>query len=157
MRTELSHIEGRIFDLLHSNRARHINVGERRKRVIELETMLDHWYGRIPTPFQMEEVGSTLDFHELLAMSEIYHSYLLAMLQTHQVFGQSGEIVKHIGSVSHLFAKKQNMRGDHDTPQQSRDNEVDIVPPDSWTKCVQVCRGCINLCFNTCISNTVIR
>ncbi|RSM15872.1 hypothetical protein CEP52_000414 [Fusarium oligoseptatum] len=139
---ELAYIEGKVYDLLYSNRANKVHGPERKRRVLRLQTMLDQWYERIPTVFHIENVSATVGPSQLVQMTKMHHSFLLAEVMTHGIYSHNADWVKRISSFSRAAI------GDLDEGFGSpkcgmRDQEPPL--PDGWTKCVDISRGCMKL------------
>ncbi|KAJ4247134.1 hypothetical protein NW762_013272 [Fusarium torreyae] len=90
-RVELAYIEGKVYDLLYSNRATKVQGNERQQRVLRLQAMLDQWYERIPTVFHIEHVASTVGPSQLVQMTKMHHAFLLTESVFDKVYVESGE------------------------------------------------------------------
>ncbi|KAL2682407.1 hypothetical protein Neosp_006858 [[Neocosmospora] mangrovei] len=99
-RVELAYIEGKVYDLLYSNRATKVRGPERKRRVLRLQAMLDQWYERIPAVFHIENVAATVGPSQLVQMTKMHHSFLLAEVMTHGIYSHNADWVKRISSFS---------------------------------------------------------
>lgn len=144
MRLDLSHIQGKIYDLLYSNRSHRAPPEERKRRVRQLSTMLAQWYERIPSAFRIEHAASTVGEAELVQMVKLHHAYLHAMVHVHGVYSSDAEWVGKVGSLSRVAISE------FATQMQGKImgcNTESQHPPeqDGWAECVEVARGCMKL------------
>lgn len=141
-RVELAYIEGKVYDLLYSNRATKVRGPERKRRVLRLQAMLDQWYERIPAVFHIENVAATVGPSQLVQMTKMHHSFLLAEVMTHGIYSHNADWVKRISSLSR--AAIEDLDEGFGTPKcKMREQEPPL--PDGWTKCVEISRGCMKL------------
>lgn len=146
MRLELAHIQGKVFDLLYSTRSLKTKGTERQERVSRLEDMLDKWYGRVPTAFQIENVAATVNLGDLLQLTKMHHAYLLAEVMTHGLYSHNADWVQRISSVSRVAMRELAIVQDRHTKCL---DEQHAPLPSGWAKCVEVSRGCMKL-FQHC-------
>ncbi|KAF7561067.1 hypothetical protein G7046_g3059 [Stylonectria norvegica] len=143
MRVELSHIEGQVYDLLYSNRAGKVKGQERQRRVDRLQAMLDQWYRRVPTVFQIEHVASTVGPSELLQITKMHHAFLLAEVMTHGIYSRNADWVARISSFSR--AAIDDMGHGLNTYGAGCQLSQPAPLPAGWEKCVNISRGCMKL------------
>ncbi|KAM5353584.1 hypothetical protein ACJ41O_000234 [Fusarium nematophilum] len=144
-RVELAHIQGKIYDLLYSNRASKVRGQERQRRVVRLQSMLDQWYDRIPAVFHIEHVASTVGPSQLVQMTKMHHAFLLAEVMTHGIYSHSADWVMRISSISR--AAISNMKNPPDGFGSANCNGEKAPPPlpEGWSRCVEISRGCMKL------------
>ncbi|KAJ4123090.1 hypothetical protein NW768_010083 [Fusarium equiseti] len=135
-RVELAYIEGKVYDLLHSNRASRITPQERKRRVAHLQTMLDQWYERIPTAFHIEYVVATVGPSQLVQMTKMHHAFLLTEVMIHGIYSYNKDWQKRVTS----FGKEAISGSD-----QFGRNKEQAPLPEGWNQCVDVSRGCMKL------------
>ncbi|KAF4503214.1 NADH oxidase [Fusarium agapanthi] len=82
-RVELAYIQGKVYDLLYSNRSSKATAQERQRRVSRLQSMLDQWYERIPNVFHIEHVAATVGPSQLVQMTKMHHAFLLTEVMIH--------------------------------------------------------------------------
>ncbi|KAF4955580.1 hypothetical protein FGADI_4415 [Fusarium gaditjirri] len=82
-RVELAYIQGKVYDLLYSNRSNKVTAQERQRRVSRLQSMVDQWYERIPTVFHIEHVAATVGPSQLVQMAKMHHAFLLTEVMIH--------------------------------------------------------------------------
>ncbi|KAH7121423.1 fungal-specific transcription factor domain-containing protein [Dactylonectria macrodidyma] len=145
-RVELAHIEGKVYDLLYSNRATKVKGAERQQRVARLQAMLDAWYERIPSVFHIENAASNVGPSQLVQLTKMHHAYLLAEVMIHGIYSHNADWVQRISSFSrsamHSTEKIPQTHGN----QTCYSNRQQSAPlPDGWSKCVEVSRGCMKL------------
>ncbi|CAH0022884.1 unnamed protein product [Clonostachys rhizophaga] len=97
MRLDLAHIQGKLYDLIYSNRSLKINAIERHARVESLQKLLTAWMARIPAAFHIEHVAATVGEIEVTHMVKFYHSYLTTITFLHGIYSQQAEWVKRVG------------------------------------------------------------
>lgn len=142
-RVELAHIEGKIYDLLCSNRASKVTGQERQRRVVRLQAMLDQWYERIPTVFHIDHVATTVGPSQLVQMTKMHHAFLLAEVMTHGIYSHNADWIKRISSFSGAAIRDfKNNQGIGSPGCQS--GQAPPLP-EGWTKCVEISRGCMKL------------
>ncbi|KAH7305833.1 fungal-specific transcription factor domain-containing protein [Stachybotrys elegans] len=144
MQVELAYIEGKISDLLHSNRSRHLKRDERQRRAAGLGAMLDQWYSRVHPSFRVDAAASTLGPTQLLLMTKLYHCYLLANICTHGVFSQASQWMERINSVDEAAADEFCRYRDNNAPTLVRAN-LEPPLPSQWDKCLELSRNCMIL------------
>ncbi|KAM0425301.1 hypothetical protein ACHAPT_009357 [Fusarium lateritium] len=142
-RVELAYIQGKVYDLLYSNRASKVHGAERKRRVLRLQTMLDQWYERIPTVFHIDHVAATVGPSQLVQMTKMHHSFLLAEVMTHGIYSHNADWVKRISSFSRAAIGDLDEGFGTASKCNLRDQEPPL--PEGWTKCVDVSRGCMQL------------
>ncbi|KAM0231905.1 hypothetical protein ACHAPO_008203 [Fusarium lateritium] len=135
-RVELAYIEGKVYDLLHSNRASRITPQERQRRVAHLQSMLDQWYERIPQAFHIEHVAATVGPSQLVQMTKMHHAFLLTEVMIHGIYSYNKDWQKRISS----FGRDTISEGD-----QNGANKEQAPLPEGWNQCVDVSRGCMKL------------
>ncbi|CAM1501196.1 Fc.00g103580.m01.CDS01 [Cosmosporella sp. VM-42] len=142
LRVELSYIEGRVYDLLYSNRATKIKIQERQRRVERLQIQLDQWYGRIPSVFQIDHVAQTVGPSQLIQMTKMHHAFLLAEVMTHGIYSRDADWVTRVSTFSRAAIDELS-----NSALGNRSCYHDQTPPlpEGWTKCVDVARGCMKL------------
>ncbi|KAI1017245.1 hypothetical protein LB505_001945 [Fusarium chuoi] len=144
-RVELAYIQGKVYDLLYSNRSSKVTAQERQRRVSRLQTMLDQWYERIPTVFHIEHVAATVGPSQLVQMTKMHHAFLLTEVMIHGIYSHNAEWVKRISSFSRAtitsVGNLENRGFDGAGKCQ------DQAPPlaEGWNHCVDVSRGCMKL------------
>ncbi|KAF4960609.1 hypothetical protein FSARC_10423 [Fusarium sarcochroum] len=144
-RVELAYIEGKVYDLLYSNRARKVQGQERQRRVSRLQAMLDQWYERIPTVFHIEHVASTVGPSQLVQMTKMHHAFLLTEVMIHGIYSHNAEWVRRISSFSQSSIRA--MSNLENQGFAGAKCQGDHAPPltEGWSKCVDVSRGCMKL------------
>lgn len=144
MRLDLSHIQGKVYDLLYSNRSLRIPADERKRRVTQLATMLSQWYDRVPTAFRIEHASATVGEAELVQMVKMHHAYLHAMVHVHGVYSNEAEWIGLVGTLSRAaiqdFAVQ--MQGKLST---CGSEHQQAPAKQGWDECVEVARGCMKL------------
>ncbi|KAF5702267.1 transcriptional regulator [Fusarium globosum] len=144
-RVELAYIQGKVYDLLYSNRSSKVTAQERQRRVSRLQTMLDQWYERIPTVFHIEHVAATVGPSQLVQMTKMHHAFLLTEVMIHGIYSHNAEWVKRISSFSRAtIASVGNLenRG-FDGAGKCQDQAPPLA--EGWNHCVEVSRGCMKL------------
>ncbi|KAI6783993.1 putative transcriptional regulatory protein-like protein [Emericellopsis cladophorae] len=144
IRLDLSHIQGKIFDNLYSNRARKVQGAERRQRVAALSNMLEQWYARIPPAFCIEHVLSTVGESELVQMVKLHHAYLLAVVHTQGIYSSESQWFGRISSMSKSMIQDYAMTILGPTSKYATRSQE---PPmaQGWKQCVDLSRKCIRL------------
>jgi hypothetical protein len=141
---DLAHIQGKIYDLLWSNRAIKIQGLERKQRVIRLQAMLDAWRARIPTPFRVEYVSATVGPLELAQMVKLHHAFLQAVISANGIYSHQSEWMRHVSSLSRVAVRDFTLamvgHGRSDCTEHQ-------YPPDAriWEYCVDLSRKCMKL------------
>lgn len=144
LRIDLAHIQGKVYDLLYSNRSLKVRGPERERRVASLSAMLTQWYARIPTAFRIEHAAATVGDAELVQLVKMHHAYLHAIVHIHGVYSYQSEWITRVSSLSktdvHEFGV--SMQGPSSVCSTEHQN-----PPlaDGWDYCVEVSRGCMKL------------
>lgn len=82
-RVLLSHIGGKIYDELYSNRSRKLSAEARQQKIISLDRILDQWHRSIPTPLQAEHMTQTLGKVAGSLMIGLHRSYLFCLIVSH--------------------------------------------------------------------------
>ncbi|KAI5458976.1 fungal-specific transcription factor domain-containing protein [Mariannaea sp. PMI_226] len=143
-RVELSHIQGKVYDLLYSNRATKVTGLERSSRVARLQAMLDKWYDRIPPVFQIEQVIDNVGPAQLIQLTKMHHAYLLAEVMTHGIYSHNADWVKRISAFSQVTVRNLGQGTlKYGSPGWHGNQEAPL--PEGWSKCVEVSRGCMRL------------
>ncbi|KZL72843.1 fungal specific transcription factor domain-containing protein [Colletotrichum tofieldiae] len=138
-RVELSHIAGKVYDLLYSTRARKVSKYESQSRVTRLEEMLETWHGNIPSEFQLESMLQNIDALPAVHMSLLYHNYFVVTIMTHGIYSHDADWVQRISSYS-----RTTMR-DLDGATVAACSDQNAPLPAGWAKCVEMSRGCMKL------------
>ncbi|KAI9150365.1 NADH-dependent flavin oxidoreductase nadA [Paramyrothecium foliicola] len=142
-RTELAHISGKVFDLLYSNRAARMRGVERQRTVARLTGMLSNWYERLPAAFYIDNVASTLGSWELLEMTKLLHTYLLAYIMANGLYSHNSQWVRQLSSSGR--AAIQDLAIAKGPDGNLRLQEHDAPQPGAWEKCVDLSRSCMKL------------
>ncbi|GKT51416.1 fusaridione A cluster transcription factor fsdR [Colletotrichum spaethianum] len=138
-RVELSHIAGKVYDLLYSTRARKVSKQESQSRVTRLEEMLENWHRNIPSEFQKEAMLQNIDALPAVHMSLLYHNYFVVTIMTHGIYSHDADWVQRISSYS-----RTTMR-DLDGATVAACSDQNAPLPSGWAKCVELSRGCMKM------------
>ncbi|KAM0245788.1 hypothetical protein ACHAP5_005107 [Fusarium lateritium] len=144
-RVELAYIEGKVYDLLYSNRASKVKGKERQNRVSRLQSMLDQWYERIPAEFHIENVTATVGPSQLVQMTKMHHGFLLTEVMIHGIYSSNAEWMKRISSLGRSSITNMGNFDDGGKPTGAKCREQAPPLPEGWTQCVNVSRGCMKL------------
>ena len=140
LRVDLAHIEGQIYDLLCSNRASRVPPEERKRRICRLQIQLNRWYERVPPAFQIDNAATNLAPTELVIVTKMHHSYLLATVMTHGLYSHNAEWLKMFNS------RNQGAIEDLAQAMDSCATKAHTPPfPGGWSRCVELSRGCMEL------------
>ncbi|KAF5724364.1 transcriptional regulator [Fusarium mundagurra] len=144
-RVELAYIQGKVYDLLYSNRSSKVTAQERQRRVTRLQSMLDQWYERIPNVFHIEHVAATVGPSQLVQMTKMHHAFLLTEVMIHGIYSHNAEWVKRISSLSRAtITSVGNVENRYfDGAGKCQDQAPPL--PEGWNHCVDVSRGCMKL------------
>ncbi|KAH8684112.1 fungal-specific transcription factor domain-containing protein [Ilyonectria robusta] len=145
-RVELAHIEGKVYDLLYSNRAAKVKGALRHQRVARLQAMLDQWYERVPSVFHIENVAANVGPGQLVQLTKMHHAYLMAEVMTHGIYSHNADWVKRISSFSRSAIYNMQSIPNKFRNLNCMSNKEQAAPlPEGWSKCVEVSRGCMDL------------
>ncbi|KAF5576743.1 transcriptional regulator [Fusarium pseudocircinatum] len=143
-RVELAYIQGKVYDLLYSNRSSKVTAQERQRRVTRLQSMLDQWYERIPNVFHIEHVAATVGPSQLVQMTKMHHAFLLTEVMIHGIYSHNAEWVKRISSFSRAtLTSVANLETGGFGAGKCQDQAPPL--PEGWNHCVDVSRGCMKL------------
>ncbi|KAK1635349.1 fungal-specific transcription factor [Colletotrichum phormii] len=137
-RVELSHIAGKVYDLLYSTRSRKVAKSEAQLRVTRLEEMLETWRRNVPAEFQL---ASLLEYAEPLPavhLSLLYHNFFVITVMVHGIYSHDADWVQRISSYGRAAIQ------DLDGVGQPHSRQDAPLPP-GWAKCVELSRDCMNL------------
>ncbi|KAL1882322.1 hypothetical protein Daus18300_000808 [Diaporthe australafricana] len=141
-RVQLAQIQGKVYDLLFSTRARKIAAHERANRVVRLEKMLDQWRQGLPMALQADVIAksplrSNLD---MLWMATLHCTHLVCLAKIHGVYSQDTEWLKYMSKYINMPAR------DHeDIPRKETPWLRQSMLPSSWMKCLSHGRACMQL------------
>ncbi|WYZ42064.1 hypothetical protein EsH8_V_000959 [Colletotrichum jinshuiense] len=138
-RVELSHIAGKVYDLLYSTRARKVTRPEAQQRVTRLTEMLETWRRNVPGEFQLDSLLQNLDSLPAVHLSLLYHNFFVVTVMTHGIYSHDADWVQRISSYS-----RTTMR-DLDTSPVAPCSKQNAPLPLGWEKCVELSRGCMML------------
>lgn len=154
-RVELAYIEGKVYDLLYSNRASKIGGMERHRRVSHLQIMLDEWYNRIPTVFRLEQAAVNMGLAQLTQLTTMYHIYLLTQVMIHGLYSHNADWMKGVSSSSQKAIE--GLFNGPDKRTSLKYHNIQQAPlPEGWTKCVELSRGCMKLYQETTPTESVL-
>lgn len=163
LRINLAHIQGKVHDLLYSNRASKIPSPERQRRIDALQSMLDRWYGDIPPAFRVEHVaasvggvdGAGLRSPDLVEMTVLYHTFLLCVVSIHGVYSYQAEWMQKAGSLSRA-AMEDYARSMLGKGVSSCSIAEDGPGEAGWRRCVELSRGCMKLFHDTMLTERLL-
>jgi hypothetical protein len=138
-RVELAYIQGRIFDLLHSSRARKITATERQGRVSRCRSMLSDWYRKMPPGFRQDVVVDGLPRRSAQLIAALYNTYLLSLFILHGLHQESKSLVMRVRS--HAFGSQDQEPIQRLHPYSDCQNPL----PAAWADCVESSRACLKL------------
>lgn len=144
---DLAHIQGKVFELLHSTRGAKIRGSERDQRVRHLQSLLERWYNQIPPLFQIENLVSTSEPIGVMRLTRMFHEYQLAVLNLHSVYNtQDAEWVHQLSTASAVDAQNFSAM----FQQLMTPCSWGYPPPsrEGWEECVAVSRACMKLFHN---------
>jgi hypothetical protein len=144
-RVELAYIEGKVYDLLYSNRASKVKGQERQRRVSRLQSMLDQWYERIPVVFHIENVAATVGPSQLVQMTKMHHGFLLTEVMIHGIYSSNAEWMKRISSLGRSAITNMGNFDDGGKSMGAKCREQAPPLPEGWNQCLDVSRGCMKL------------
>lgn len=143
MRVDLANIQGKIYDLLYSNRSSKIGLAERQKRIAHLQALLDRWHDRIPPEFQIKTVASSTGPMELIPLTKLHHSYLLCVFMTNGVCGHDPKWVNFVGTISSSVWESRCTDNGGCNLNPSAGGMAAL--PEAWAKCVEMSRDGMQL------------
>lgn len=139
MRVELSHIGGKVYDLLYSTRARKASPQQRALRVQRLEARLRQWRQKIPARLQMDVAPQTLPQRELMQMATLYHTFLTTLVMVHGIYSHDADWVQRVSA----YGKIAMLDCD---PDRNGSCDKQLPPlPHGWAACVEASRSCMQL------------
>ncbi|KAF5650099.1 transcriptional regulator [Fusarium tjaetaba] len=144
-RVELAYIQGKVYDLLYSNRSSKVTAQERQRRVTRLQSMLDQWYERIPNVFHIEHVAATVGPSQLVQMTKMHHAFLLTEVMNHGIYSHNAEWVKRISSFSRATITSVGNLENRGFDGAGKCQDQAPPLPEGWNHCVDVSRGCMKL------------
>ncbi|RBQ97290.1 hypothetical protein FVER53590_09299 [Fusarium verticillioides] len=144
-RVELAYIQGKVYDLLYSNRSSKVTAQERQRRVTRLQSMLDQWYERIPNVFHIEHVAATVGPSQLVQMTKMHHAFLLTEVMIHGIYSHNAEWVKRISSFSRATITSVGNLENRGFGGAGKCQDQAPPLPEGWNHCVDVSRGCMKL------------
>ncbi|KAK1580575.1 fungal-specific transcription factor domain-containing protein [Colletotrichum navitas] len=139
-RVELSHIAGKVYDLLWSTRARKVAKQELQSRRARLESMLENWHSNIPAEFRMESLPDTVEALPAVHMTLLYHNYFVVTIMTHGIYSHNAEWVQGVSSHSRTV-----MRDLDGAATATEGSEGSAGLPVKWAECVELSRRCMKL------------
>lgn len=159
LRVNLAHIEGKVHDLLYSNRASKIPSPERQQRVAALQAMLDRWYGGIPYIFRLGNISPLLvSPSDLVEVTLLYHAYLLCLVSIHGIYSFQADWMGRVGSLARAavedYARSMHGIGGHGVSCTGHEE----APPglSGWQRCLEVSRGCMRLFHETRLTERLL-
>lgn len=144
-RVALSHILGRINDLLYSTRARKATRETRRMYAARLNGMLEQWLAGIPPQFQMDQVvRSTSSSIDLGHLTVLYGSYMSALVLAHGEYSNMAtdwcqEIQSYLRSCMTLGEEEDSLTA----PQEAKKSRSTL--PSLWFRWVSTARKYLHL------------
>ncbi|KAM0279205.1 hypothetical protein ACHAQH_004750 [Verticillium albo-atrum] len=85
-RTALSHIQGKIYDLLYSTRSKKASPDDRIQRREQLSNMLEQWRLQIPEQFQMANVAHMTAAANVVHMVSMHSTYMLCLVHARGIY-----------------------------------------------------------------------
>ena len=144
LRIELAYIHGIIYDLLYSARASRANEQQRNQRVTHIQMKLNQWYERIPVVFQMDHLASVVGPAELVQVTRMHHSFLIAKVMAHGFYSRDAAWIRGNKPPSTITIDDLVVTQDHFGA--ARGN-ISQNPPSQqgWEELVYISRGCMKL------------
>ncbi|WDK20861.1 fungal specific transcription factor domain-containing protein [Colletotrichum graminicola] len=140
-RVELSHIAGKVYDLLYSTRARKVAKQELQSRRTRLESMLENWHSNIPAEFRMESLMDNVEALAAVHMTLLYHNYFVVTIMTHSIYSHNAEWVQRVSSHSRTVMR--DLDGGATTATEGGEGSAGL--PVRWAECVELSRRCMKL------------
>ncbi|KAK2040721.1 fungal-specific transcription factor domain-containing protein [Colletotrichum somersetense] len=144
-RVELSHMAGKVYDLLYSTRARKASKQELQSRRAKLESMLETWHGNIPSEFRMESMLDNVEALPAVHMTLLYHNYFVVTVTTHGIYSRTAECVQRVSSCSQTAMREFEEARRATTTEGSEGQAGARKLPSKWSECVELSRGCMKL------------
>lgn len=144
LRVDLAHIEGKIYHMLYSGRARKVQKSEQESRVANLQMMLDKWYARVPVVFKIGDATSTVSDINLVQITNLHHTYLLCHFWIHGVYSYKAEWLQRASSLSRAALNEFTVatQGQGLTPC----SQISHAPlSNGWHRCVDISRDSLAL------------
>ncbi|KAI1814445.1 hypothetical protein GGS20DRAFT_413211 [Poronia punctata] len=140
VRVQLAHLEGKIYDMLLSNRSKRLTPEDRRKAVMHIDALLEQWRQSIPTPFQLENMWGNLMSGPLVHMTVVYQTYLMCLTMTHGLYANDSPWMKALGCLGSDLLRTFD-------PRASASMDGNFSSPNSvvWEKCVGTSRAILNI------------
>lgn len=144
LRMELAHIHGLIYDMLYSTRAARTDSQERNRRTALIQSKLNNWYARVPVVFQMDHLASVVGPVELVQVTRMFHSFLIAKVMAHGFYSRDAEWIKGTGPQSAITIDDLVVTQDYFGA--ARGNTGQNPPSQQgWEELVHISRGCMKL------------
>jgi hypothetical protein len=139
LRVRLAHIQGRVYDLLYSNRSTKVSAQEKESRVLRLNQQLESWRSEIPTPMQLGSITTSLGRMELLFMSTLYCGYLFSLVMAHGIWSTRADWLNLLSSHTRAMVLGSESHGHRCFGA--------LNPPTEWAwkHCLNVSRECLTI------------
>ncbi|KAK2053126.1 fungal-specific transcription factor domain-containing protein [Colletotrichum caudatum] len=148
-RVELSHMAGKVYDLLYSTRARKASKQELQSRRAKLESMLETWHGDIPPEFRIESMLDNIEALPAVHMTLLYHNYFSVRITTHGIYSHNAECVQRVSAYSQTAMREaeeaRRAAATTTTTEGSEGQAGARELPSKWSECVELSRGCMKL------------
>ncbi|KAH8887932.1 hypothetical protein GQ53DRAFT_272381 [Thozetella sp. PMI_491] len=136
LRVQLSHIQGRVYDLLHSTRSSKITPTERQMRINRLSRQLESWRLTLPRELQADNVLDNVDRSTLFWLATMHFTHLSCLVMTNGIWSHDVKWRKRISSYS--------LEAIIETGAPSCSHQPAPLPK-SWDHCVEMSRYCMEL------------
>lgn len=140
---DLACIQGKVLDLVHLNRGPKETSIEGDQRSDYLQGLLDRWYDKMPLPFRMEHLASTISPPAATRMTRLYHGYILAVFGTHGLLFDDLDWLQAVAIAAEpgLTDLSPVLR----QLSQRTGREYLVPSKEGWRRCVEASRRCMKL------------
>ncbi len=142
LRLQLSHVQGRVYELLYSTRSAKISAQERQARVENLEDQLELWKLNIPCEMLANQAVENVDRIPLVWLTSMHFAYLGCLAMIHGIWSHNANWLKRISGYSSVAVSDglQLAASAYGIPQQP-------PLPKGWKRCVEASRACLGMVY----------
>jgi hypothetical protein len=139
LKVQLAYLEGKIYDMLLSNRSRKLTPEARQQAVTHISQLLERWKQSIPGPLQLENMSGNLLSGPLVHMTVVYQTYLMCLTMTHGLYANDSPWLNALGGLGSDLLRTFNPQGRMSMEGTASSTQV------AWERCVGTSRAILNI------------
>jgi hypothetical protein len=141
LRIELARIQGQMYDLTYSVRARKFSGGQQQVALEKLTHLLENWHNTIPQGFRIEDLSTCASEKLLNQLVPLYLASFLCLFTANRLQSRNSSWIERLTAFCERISHGSSIALTSPSPIESNTTLL----PTNWPNMVQAARSCMRL------------